>query len=422
MGRRHPRWLLWFNMRFSSKQSSYPATFEHSARRSSFSGSSFSKVLFILIVATLAILFAGLVSLLDLPTSVKGLSHIRYSSPKSANVAFLIQIVPSSLGHLPRLFRRIYHPENVYGLHFDVKIPQSHINETIAQLQSVVPTFQANTYLIPRDVIVYDGVSMVLNTLAAITFLLDASNDWDFFINLSGNDYPLTDAHLPRELLTQVLPLSPNFFSMAKEESWRQRFKVRAERIVVDPSLTHSLNNPDLIETSSRNPIFDNVTFIPVHAEAWMILSRRFCEYLIRSPTSRRMLLTVGNMRGSDEFYFASLAYNHPEFNKSIISRSFRKVIWVQNGVHAGQHPYNIDIVKDGQYVFLEQLRTSPQWHARKFMDANSELMDKIDAFSDDPERAYVIRREFGKAIKEVWSDFNIQLDAPPLSSSDLPP
>lgn len=373
--------------------------FRHSKFFSAFTRITVSLTVFALIIFSLTSISAS-------PSfSVSSFSS-RFSLTDSVNIAYFIQVVPASLPHFPRLFRRVYHPDNTYGLHFDVKILQADVDKLMAQIQSSIPTFRQNTHLVPSDVIVYNGVSMVLNTLAALTFLLDASDQWQFFINLSGNDYPLTEAYLPRQLLAQALPFSPIFLSLGNESMWMERFKIRADYLHFDPSLSHSLQNPELLETDQRNPILPNIAFTPVHAEAWMILPRSFCHFLIHSPIARRMLLSVANMRGSDEFFFSTLAYNHPEFNKSIVPHSFRKVIWKLDGKHAGQHPYYIDEYMDGQWVFLNELRDSPQLHARKFLQSDSALMDYIDAFANHPDRVVKTRREFSKAISILRKKF----------------
>lgn len=374
------------------------------------------------LIALLALAILAISATTRTPSSLS--SRLFPLPDRDANLAYFMQIVPSTLPHLPRLFRRIYHPRNVYALHFDVKIPQSQVDHAVAQLRSAVTSFDQNTYLVPPDVIVYNGVSMILNTLAGMTFLLDLPNPWHFFINLSGSDYPLTTSYLPRQLLAKAIPYNPVFFSLANPSGWRARFKIRSEKLYLDPSLTHAQSDlPSLIETTHDNPLVENVTFVPVHSEAWMILSRPFVEYLVHSPTARRMLVSLANMRGSDEFFFASLAFNHPVFNRSLVPHSFRKVIWSYNGIHAGQHPYNIDRTDDqGNFIFKEQLRSCVQWHARKFEQNDSALMDAIDSFADEPARVAKIHHEFGKVMDNLRHRYNtISPAAPDRASSAYP-
>lgn len=380
------------------------------------------------LVALFTLVFVTISPVFTSRTVTSSLSPSRLFAPfsdREANIAYFIQIVPSTMLHLPRLFRRIYHPRNVYALHFDIKVPPADVQKAIDHLRTLIPTFDRNTYIVPPDVLVYNGVSMILNTLAGMTFLLDVPNPWHFFINLSGNDYPLTHPYLPRQLLAQALPFNSVFFSLANPSGWLARYKIRSEKLYLDPSLTHAQTDlPPLLETPHLNPLTHNVSFVPVHSEAWMILSRSFVQYLVHSPTSRRMLVSLANMRGSDEFFFASLAYNHPAFNRSLVPHSFRKVIWSFNGIHAGQHPYFIDRVDDNSnYVFKDQLRSCVQWHARKFQENDSPLMDDIDAFANDPARVAKIRHEFSKVMTNLRTRYDsaapgVTLDTAPLYRS----
>lgn len=397
-------------MRYSSKSSSTASTVlsrRHHHHSFAFLPTKLPLTAILWLTALLALAFIAISATTNAPSSFS--SRLFPLPDHDANLAYFMQIVPNTLPHLPRLFCKIYHPRNVYALHFDVKIPQSEVDVAVAQLRAAVPTFDKNTYLVPPDVIVYNGVSMILNTLAGMTFLLDIPNPWHFFINLSGSDYPLTASYLPRQLLAQAIPYNPVFFSLANPSGWRARFKIRSEKLYLDPSLTHAQSDlPSLIETTHDNPLVDNVTFVPVHSEAWMILSRSFVEYLVHSPTARRMLVSLSSMRGSDEFFFASLAFNHPVFNRSLVPHSFRKVIWSYDGVHAGQHPYNIDRTDDqGNFIFKDQLRSCVQWHARKFEQHDSALMDAIDEFVDDSDRVTKIRHEFGKVMNNLRQRYN---------------
>jgi protein xylosyltransferase len=56
------------------------------------------------------------------------------------------------------------------------------------------PTFAqfGNVHVIAKsNLVTYKGPTMVASTLHAAAILLKESKDWDWFINLSGSDYPL---------------------------------------------------------------------------------------------------------------------------------------------------------------------------------------------------------------------------------------
>lgn len=337
---------------------------------------------------------------------------------RPANIAYFLQIAPSTIHHVPRLYARIFHPRNVYAIHFDLKIPSSDVNRTIAILRELVVDFDANSYIMPADPLVYSGISMVLNTISAIAFLNLVPNPWDFFINLSGSDYPLTAPDLPRSLLGRALAYDPLFFSLAAPDRWESVFRMRNRHLSLDSSvLTHDGDGVGrVVDLNRQNPLLDNkLSFIPVYGEAWMILPRAFCQYVMSSPEPRRMLLTMANMRGADEFYFSTLAFNHERFNRSIVPRVLRKVVWHREGIHSGQHPYYLDDIDEkGGFVFLDELRRAPQWHARKFRLNDSRLMHLIDEFAEDPVRRARSMRNFEALMRHLRSESLHELPAPP--------
>ena len=51
------------------------------------------------------------------------------------------------------------------------------------------------------ETITYGGVTIVLNTISSMSFLLRLGRRWDYWINLSGNDYPLVAPTALRRIL-----------------------------------------------------------------------------------------------------------------------------------------------------------------------------------------------------------------------------
>lgn len=201
----------------------------------------------------------------------------------------------------------------------------------------------------PSELITYRGVSMLLNTISAMNVLLEHELKWDYFINLSGADYPLIESSNIRLILGTNKHM--NFFSFADRVSWKAMAENRLSQLWFDDALSFSnkANDKDKIKESlieilsGRNPFIDRYKLEICHAEAWMISSRKFCEYVIKSDTTRKLLVSFSYAVGSSEHYFATLAWNVPEFKSTIVSHSMRKIMWTYNGVMAGQHPYLID-------------------------------------------------------------------------------
>lgn len=349
--------------------------------------SAFTRLWFLLLVASLLLVhhasvfsppavaahFLSSVSNRTTPSVSPELEH------QPVNIAYFIQIAESTIHHLPRLLRAVHHPQNVYAIHFDLKIPPTLMNATITSIREH-PRYTHNVHVMKSELITYRGISMLLNTINAMRFLLDTHPTWQYFINLSGADYPLLTSQTHRTLLSHTLNL--NFFTFAPRHKWLPMAKTRMSQLWFDESLTFQTNATlaRLKKLEVHNPLIDTVCFDISHAEAWMIVSREFSDFVIHADMSRKMLLTFSHTADSSEHFFASLAWNHPKFKNSIVPHSLRMIIWVHDGTPSGQHPYFIDDKQpDGQYKFKEMVGDSVLFFARKFETPDSKLMDFID-------------------------------------------
>ncbi|CAN8071613.1 unnamed protein product [Agarophyton chilense] len=356
-----------------------------------------SSVIFVLLLVFLAFAFF-------LRSSSLHFALLRQVS-SDANIAYFIQLTPETIHHLPRLYSAIYHPQNVHAIHYDVRIPKHQVQQSVATLRAQNPNFSKDTIIIPSRKLVYDGISMVLNTLHAMSELLNYPH-WHYFINLSGHDYPLVPPYLPRTLLGTVRSLAPNFLSMSSSKRAHSVFYDRASTLFTDtslcfpPSAPHSPHDEPtcnvLAQSKTANPVFSQ-SFVPAYSGAWLIVSRQFCQNATTSSDARHLLVSFANMRGSDEFFFATLAKYNPSFNRSLITKALRKVIWVADGHHAGQHPFFVDErSQNGSFRFFKELNNSIDFFGRKFQHPDSEFMNVVDHMANDPERVSRVSTAFG--------------------------
>lgn len=95
------------------------------------------------------------------------------------------------------MFQKIYTKDQIYLIHIDRKA-KSEVTEEIQLYISQFP----NVYILESLNIVSGGFSMIQAELNAMEFLLNASLEWDYFINLSGEDHPLKSQQIIRKFLT----------------------------------------------------------------------------------------------------------------------------------------------------------------------------------------------------------------------------
>lgn len=313
------------------------------------------------------------------------------SSSNVSNIAFFIQVSNSSILLLPRLLRAIYHSQNVYVIHFDYKIGYHHTN-AISELLLEDPSYTRNVHIMKSESVSYAGITMVLNTINAISQLLKMSDQWHYFINLSGSDYPLVSAKTLRDILgaQTINEKRINFLQHQiadKDTNWF--FDRRIGRTHIDTSLwttilsSHTYNSKhleqgSLIDLNATHPITPQMTRIPfVKSEAWVILHRSFCEYVVDSPQSRQLLLTYATSRAADELFFGTLLSISSIFRDTIAWDGLRYIKWSRHGMKLARPAY-VDSFQDENVV--QELTHSGALFARKFLNAESSLLDYIDA------------------------------------------
>lgn len=304
------------------------------------------------------------------------------NTTEEATIAYFVQISDSSLPLTLRLLTKIHHPLNVYALHFDKKIPSYRVLgvvKTISENENYT-----NVHIMPRESVTYRGITMILNNLAAMEYLEDLA-DWDYFINLSGSDYPLVAPATQRKILAlpYVRDRNSNFFTTSPPNQWEQNKRFRYHRIAVDLALGMSDRTEDssLLLLDEKMPLFDRLHFDYVKGEGWVILTRQACKFIMGSAYARKMLLSMAFSQDPSEHFYVSLFWNHPALNRTIVPHSLRTVYWKLNGVYSGQHPYVIDQLRqdNGTYTVWKWLRRSPHFFARKFSNSNAPILDMID-------------------------------------------
>lgn len=308
-------------------------------------------------------------------------------------IAYFVQVANDSLALIPRLLRAMHDPENTYVVHIDAKIPSSKRVALEMQISKL-----SNVHILPTEMVTYKGVSMVMNTLAAIALALRVNRHWHYFINLSGSDYPLVAPRIQRHLLARPrVPLGRlNFLTLFPRKEWRP-YAFRIRYMYWDPAVSgvqRSESRLRVFRGLRENPLEAHRHFTFTKAEAWMILSRPFVRFISRSAYAKRMLLAHLHVRSAPEHYFADVLYNHPLWNKTLVPDAFRKVVWVHRRRRSGQHPYILDRGSH-PFAFWLYVKQTRSLFARKFSTPGSPLMDRIDerlsGFVSHPNRSHLV-------------------------------
>lgn len=299
---------------------------------------------------------------------------------REANIAYFIQVSDENVDMVPRLLRVLHHPLNVYAIHFDQKIAAQRVDPVVSKLKMEYE----NVHFMDRELITYKGVTMLLNTISAMDFLLSKDAKWDYFVNLSGSDYPLVSPINLRRLLgtTGVIDRSTNFLQLSPSKAfWKEMKESRFSTTYFDTALTfREAADPKLIPTWNNHPLTEQLGLDFVQGEAWVMLHRSACDFTIHSPYARKLLLLLSATQDPEEHYFPMMLWNHPQLNTTLARHALRGVFWLHEGKKSGQHPYTVDEKDEsGNWKFWKRIKNSPFLFVRKLSTKDGPFMDMID-------------------------------------------
>ncbi|KAH7353003.1 hypothetical protein KP509_19G074600 [Ceratopteris richardii] len=303
----------------------------------------------ITMVACLLLIVAAIVNLLSSSFSMSSFIYNGHSSVSKISSAdsddIFAQQSPLSLGmpilprfayfisgskgdvhSLKRLLQAVYHPRNHYLLHLDLEASR---NERI-ELANFAKQFRAygaygNVHFIGNaDIVTYKGPSMIAHTLHGAAVLLRCSKHWDWFINLSADDYPL----VTQDDLLHVfsfLPKDLNFIEHTSNLGWQE--SQRAEPMVIDTGL-YMKRKSHIIWVTQKRPV--PKAFKLFVGSAWMILTRSFLEYCILGWDNlpRTLLMYYTNFVFPMEGYFQTVLCNTREYRNTTVNNDLHFVLW----------------------------------------------------------------------------------------------
>lgn len=211
-----------------------------------------------------------------------------------------------------RLFRAIYDPSNHYLVHVDKRAGKVLYKE----VQTFLADFPNASFLKSQNVI-WGGYSMVEAELRGMSKLLKLNKKWDFFINLSGQDFPLK---------SQL-----NIASYLKANKGKSFLKI-ADQAKMRPNTLNRIQNyfteadNDFIGVPIKRAFLSKIT--PYIGGQWKILSRECCEFICKSPKVAKFRNFYKHTLIPDESFFQTVLMN-TGFTGKIIDDDKRAIIWI---------------------------------------------------------------------------------------------
>ncbi|KAM5553471.1 beta-glucuronosyltransferase GlcAT14A [Rosa sericea] len=242
------------------------------------------------------------------------------SDPTPPSLAYLLSGSKGDLGRILRLLYATYHPRNQYLLHLDRFASQTDRDQLALKVQSV-PVFRAaqNVHLIGKADFVYrKGSSSISFTLHGASILLRLSTNWDWFISLTVDDYPL----LKQDDLLHIMSFLPkdlNFVNHSSYIGWKE--SKRLKPVIVDPGLY--LSEKNVMFYAAHKRVLPDAYRLFTGA-SFNILSRNFMEFCVVGIDNlpRTVLMYFANTASSLSDYFPTVICNSRQFNKTILNHN----------------------------------------------------------------------------------------------------
>ena len=271
-------------------------------------------------------------------------------------IAYLI-LVHRYPDQFKRLFKAIYHHSNHYLIHVD-KRSGPELQQEIADFLADYP----NAAMLPSKNALWGGYSLVDAELRGIAALLEQNQEWEFFINLSAQDFPLRSQRDIHDFLCEHR--GKDFLKVADQRQHRPDTLHRIDHYVTETA------QELLCEPVKTRPYLDDVT--PYIGNQWMILSRAFCEFVSHSPEVDRFKAFYRHTLIADEGFFQTVIMN-TSYQGQIVNDDKRAIDWIPMGdIKLRPRDYTVDDA--------DALQQSEHLFARKFDETiDSDILDILE-------------------------------------------
>ncbi len=250
------------------------------------------------------------------------------------------------------MFQKIYTRDQFYLIHIDRKAKPDFVEE----IQQYIIQFP-NAYILDSMNIVSGGFNMVQAELNAMEFLLNVSKEWDYFINLSGEDYPLKSQNIIRKFLT--FNKGRNYLFYYDQKFYRPDTLQRIQN--------HFTELAYMISTFIYKRAFmKDVT--PYIGGKWFIFTRETCSFL----TNNKMVMDF------EDYYLHTLLPAESFFQTVLMNTSFSDIIInddkravIEKSIFQTEQntSHYIESLKSGNQLFIRKINKKTDKSIRKYME-----------------------------------------------------
>jgi hypothetical protein len=214
-----------------------------------------------------------------------------------------------------RLFRAIHDPDNHYVVHVDANAGPD-LQAEIRDFLKLYP----NAAMLESRKALWGGYSLVDAELRGMEKLLEMNADWEVFINLSGQDFPLMTQKSIKAFLARHR--GQEFIKVLDQAVARPDTMDRVRKYVIELG-------GRMVRTPLARRFLSGAR--PYIGNQWMMVSRAFCTFVCRDPAAARFKAFYRNTFIADEGFFQTVMMNGAPHGQ-IVNDDKRMIDWIPDG------------------------------------------------------------------------------------------
>ncbi len=250
-----------------------------------------------------------------------------------------------------RMMRAAYDERNSYVIHIDKRSGP----EFAAEIRDILRAYP-KAEVIPAQAALWGGYSLVDAELRGMQKLLEMRADWKYFINLSGQDFPLKSQQYVHDFLTAHAGCE--FIRASDQRKTRPDTLNRIHEMFVEGKDT-------VMHTGITRAFLPNAT--PYIGTQWKAVSRGFCKFVTADPQALRFKNFYRQSFIADEAFFQTVMMNAGQHGK-MMNNDLPTIEWVPDG------PIKLRPRNFGR-ADMPMLAASPDLFARKFDQTQDPLV-----------------------------------------------
>lgn len=277
-------------------------------------------------------------------------------------ICYLI-LAHNNFNHLSRMIEALNNPESTFYIHIDKKA-----------IDLYVPP-SGNVKIIPEQIdINWGGYSMIEATLALMEYGIEYSPEADYYILISGVDYPIR----PKSFLLDLLSKGKEYIDIAPVPILYKPIE-RYEYFYFDYNRRNlKYSNPlFLIEVLLKKLRIKRKAPFKIYAGTqWFALTRKCVEYILNIiKKDKRYIHFFKHTLVPDEAFFQTIIGNSPFSQQTKSSLTYTD--WEVPNPPATLKEKHIKFLKT-HIEFNDEYGQRFPYFARKFDDNDEKLLEKI--------------------------------------------